>query len=100
MTARRSRPRLQSTRFVPVAAAAEEGAQSRKLHSQQCFVIDTPQVELAVTELGGHMTAVFYRDSGKRVAPYYISPWQDEPSSQMPAPVLIPLRGDFFCLPF
>ncbi len=46
------------------------------------------------------MTAVFYRDSGQPVAPYYVSPWQEEPSSQMPAPVLVPLRGDFFCLPF
>jgi hypothetical protein len=40
------------------------------------------------------------RDTAQPVQPYHISPWQDEPASQMPVPVLVPLRGDFFCLPF
>ena len=73
----------------------------RTIHAQPSFVVSTKQVELAVTELGGHMAPVtFFRDSDKPVRPYYISPWQDEAASVMPAPVLVPLRGDFFCMPF
>ena len=61
----------------------------------------TPQVELSITQLGGHMSPVtFYRDTDQPVQPYYISPWQDEPPVPMPVPVLVPLRGDFFCMPF
>jgi hypothetical protein len=82
-------------------ASAAEIAKVRTLHSQPSFVISTKQVELAVTEIGGHMAPVtFFRDSGQPVRPYYISPWQDEKPSKMPVPVLVPLRGDFFCLPF
>jgi len=83
------------------AASAAEIAKVRTVHSQPSFVISTKQVELAVTEIGGHMAPVtFFRDSRQPVRPYYISPWQDEKPSKMPVPVLVPLRGDFFCLPF
>jgi hypothetical protein len=73
----------------------------RTFHAQPCFVLATKEVELAITRTGGHMAPVtFFRDSEKPVKPYYVSPWQDEPPSAMPAPVLISLRGDFFCVPF
>jgi hypothetical protein len=63
-------------------------------------VIESDQVEIAVTELGGHMAPVtFYRKESSPVQPYYISPWQTE-KHQYPAPVLVSLRGDFFCMPF
>jgi hypothetical protein len=71
------------------------------IHGQPCFIVSTPQVELAITEFGGHLAPVtFFRDSTAPVQPYYVSPWQDEKPSEMPVPVLVPLRGDFFCLPF
>ncbi len=74
---------------------------TRTIHAQPSFVVSTKQVELAVTELGGHMAPVtFFRDSDKPVRPYYVSPWQDEKHATMPAPVLNALRGDFFCVPF
>src|SRR5262245_45101693 len=77
------------------AALAAETVKLRTINSQPSFVIGTRQVELAVTELGGHMSPVtFFRDSRRPVQPYYISPWQDEKPSKMPAPVLVPLRGD------
>jgi hypothetical protein len=41
----------------------------------------------------------FFRKSDRPVAPYYVSPWQGE-KHEYPVPVLAPLRGDFFCLPF
>lgn len=78
-----------------------DDANVRTIHAQPSYVVSTKQVELAVTELGGHMAPVtFFRDSDKPVRPYYVSPWQDEKPSAMPAPVLVPLRGDFFCMPF
>jgi len=91
---------------LSLIAAATEGfaadvAILRTFHAQPCFVIATKQLEVAVTRRGGHMAPVtFFRDDPQSVQPYYVSPWQDEPSSTMPAPVLVALRGDFFCLPF
>ena len=71
----------------------------KTIASQPSWVVRTSQMELAVTQLGGHMAPVtFYRDSVP-VQPYFISPWQGE-AAAMPAAVLTPLRGDFFCLPF
>ncbi len=84
---------------VAVSASAQR-ASSRTIAGQRCWVVATDQVELAITRTGGHMAPVtFFRDSDAPVAPYYISPWQEEKLSQ-PAPVLVSLRGDFFCMPF
>lgn len=70
-------------------------------HAQPSFPLANDQVQLTVTEIGGHMAPVkFFADSKSPVEPYYISPWQDEPKTEMPAPVLNSLRGDFFCMPF
>lgn len=83
------------------ATTAADATKQRTVHSQPSAILATKQVELAVTKLGGHMAPVtFFRDSAKPVQPYLISPWQDEKTTKMPAPVLVPLRGDFFCLPF
>jgi hypothetical protein len=41
----------------------------------------------------------FCRNTRRPVRPYYVSPWQGEKGKVEP-PVLVPLRGDFFCLPF
>lgn len=71
------------------------------LHHQPCYTIVSPEVRLCVTELGGHMAPVtFFHSDSQPIQPYHISPWQDEPATEMPAPVLVPLRGDFFCMPF
>jgi len=81
--------------------AEQEPPSLRTLLSQPSCVITTPQVELAVTLLGGHMAPVtFLRDTPHPVQPYHVSPWQAENPADLPAPVLVPLRGDFFCLPF
>ena len=92
--------------FIPLILATvttcdAEDAKLGTIHNQPSFIVSTKQVELAVTEFGGHMAPVtFFRDSDNPVQPYYISPWQDEKGPAMPVPVLVPLRGDFFCLPF
>ncbi|MBS0263741.1 MAG: hypothetical protein JSS02_17500 [Planctomycetes bacterium] len=78
-----------------------DDAKQATIRSQPSFVISTDQVEAAVTEIGGHLAPVtFYRKTEKPVLPYYISPWQDEKPAEIPAPVMVPLRGDFFCMPF
>lgn len=84
---------------APTPAAGPPPRQT--ILSQPSCVMATPQVELAVTLLGGHMAPVtFLRDTPHPVQPYHVSPWQEEPVEDLPAPVLVPLRGDFFCLPF
>ena len=72
----------------------------RTIADQPSWVIRSEDVELAVTQLGGHMAPVtFYRRGRECVQPYYISPWQGE-RLKLDVPVLVPLRGDFFCMPF
>jgi hypothetical protein len=67
---------------------------------QPSWILRNDTTELALTCFGGHMAPVtFFRDSAKPVQPYYINPWHGE-GRKLPAPVLKPLRGDFFCLPF
>jgi hypothetical protein len=72
----------------------------RTIASQPCWVLRGKDVELAVTKLGAHMAPVtFYRRDRGGIRPYYVSPWQDE-GQKIAEPVLVPLRGDFFCMPF
>jgi hypothetical protein len=82
------------------APFAVSDADLRTLHGQPCWGLRHGGVELAVTQLGGHMADVRFRGEGGRlISPYYVSPWQEE-GRPLPAPVLVPLRGEFFCLPF
>lgn len=67
---------------------------------QPCWILRSDKVEVAVTQLGGHMApVVFERQSSRPISPYYVSPWQEERRT-LDVPVLKPLRGDFFCMPF
>lgn len=70
-------------------------------NSQAGWRIRTDKIDLFITRNGGHMAPVsFCIDTDAPVQPYYISPWQNEGLSDLPDPVLVPLRGDFFCMPF
>lgn len=74
---------------------------SKEIHGQSSFVLENDVVSLAITKQGGHMApVVFGAANEQQIRPYYVSPWQEEDRSDMPAEVLVPLRGDFFCLPF
>ena len=87
--------------LVLMASAVAADAPSRSVHSQPRAILATKDVEVAVTTRGGHMAPVtFFRSSDRPVQPYSVSPWQDEAPLPMPAPVLVTLRGDFFCMPF
>jgi hypothetical protein len=75
-------------------------AVTKTISRQPSWIIRNYDVELAITQLGGHMAPVtFYRRDPSPVQPYYMSPWQGERLALDDA-VLRPLRGDFFCLPF
>jgi hypothetical protein len=97
---------LMYAHLLPSGAAGADAASKaepslRTFHAQPSFVLSTREVEVAVTQTGGHTAPVtFLRDTAQPIQPYHISPWQTEPATQMPVPVLVPLRGDFFCLPF
>ena len=70
-------------------------------NAQSGWRILSDKVELFITENGGHMAPVqFDADTDKPIQPYYISPWQNEKLTDLGDPVLVPLRGDFFCMPF
>ena len=74
----------------------------KTIASQPSWVIRNDSVELAITQLGGHLAPVtFFSGSGKEIQPYWIAPWANE-KKKFPAEaaVLKPLRGDFFCMPF
>ena len=87
--------------MIRVGLADDVPPTEQRIHSQPSWTLASNDVELAVTRLGGHMAPVtFDRRSAQPIQPYYISPWQDEPHDYLPAAVLVPLRGDFFCLPF
>ena len=70
-------------------------------NGQRGWRVTSGNVDMFVTENGGHMAPVrFCTDTNSPVQPYYISPWQNEGMKDLPDPVLVPLRGDFFCMPF
>lgn len=72
----------------------------KKVDGQVSYIFGDNQTEIALTKLGGHMAPVtFFKNSKSPITPYYISPWQNENLS-IDEPVLRPLRGDFFCMPF
>lgn len=68
--------------------------------SLDSWIVQTDEVELAVSRLGGMMAPVtFFRNSKESVQPYFVNPWHAE-GLAIDEPVLVPLRGDFFCMPF
>ena len=70
-------------------------------NSQDGWRLKTDAVDLFITANGGQMAPVeFCTDTGPPIQPYYISPWQNDNLADLPDPVLVPLRGDFFCMPF
>jgi hypothetical protein len=73
---------------------------TENIASEPSWVIENNEVQVALTIRGGHMAPVtFFRNSAEPVRPYYINPWNSERIPHL-EPVLVPLRGDFFCMPF
>ena len=65
------------------------------------WTIANDSVDFFLTCQGGHTApVVFSFQDGKKVDPYFVSHWQESNIDLSAAPILEPLRGDFFCLPF
>jgi len=79
---------------------SEKAFAIKTVHFQPSWTLRSCTVELAVTQIGGHMAPVqFYRNTAAPIQPYYINPWGGK-WRQISDPVVRPLRGDFFCMPF
>jgi len=68
---------------------------------QPSWHIASSEVEVCVTELGGHVAPVTFDREGGRFAPMAVAPWAEDPVDDAALPACMrSLRGDFFCLPF
>lgn len=73
----------------------------KNVFGQDSLLIQTAEISVAVTLLGGHLAPVtFFRNTKAPVQPYRVFPWWNERIKMNNSPVLVPLRGDFFCMPF
>ena len=71
----------------------------RKL-DQLSWSLQNSTNQLYVTSMGGHLAPVIFdQGSSQPIEPYFVNPWHAE-ELELDEPVLVPLRGDFFCLPF
>ena len=72
-----------------------------RIRGQESFVLRSRQVELALTRLGGHLAPVtFFPKDPRPIQPYAIAPWAEESLPADTPPLVIVLRGDFFCSAF
>lgn len=68
---------------------------------ERSWKIKSSTVAASISIRGGMMAPVrFSLPDGRIVEPYYVSPWWNEHREMIEPAVLVPLRGDFFCLPF
>ncbi|MEZ4701357.1 MAG: hypothetical protein R2834_13555 [Rhodothermales bacterium] len=68
---------------------------------QPSWRLATPEVELALTQQGGHLGPARFQFGDRAISPFHVAPWWDEPATREALPpMLATLRGDFFCLPF
>jgi hypothetical protein len=72
---------------------------TQTLHGEPSFHLATPELELHLTQRGGHMAPVTFHLPEGDVAPYSLSPWLPAEHPDQPT-LLAVLRGDFFCFPF
>jgi len=72
----------------------------RVVEGQRSWRLASTEVEAFVTEVGGHLGPVTFERKGRKLRPYSVAPWADEPTDPGMPPIIRVLRGDFFCLPF
>ena len=75
-------------------------AEERIVCGQASWRLASPQVEAFVTETGGHLGPVTFDRNGRKLQPYSVAPWAEEPIDPSTPAILKVLRGDFFCMPF
>jgi hypothetical protein len=72
----------------------------RTVLGQPSWELKGSHVRACLTRLGGHLGPVEFRLGRKVVAPFSVAPWAGEKLPPGLPPLLIALRGDFFCAPF
>ena len=70
------------------------------IHGQPSWRLASSSAEAFVTELGGHLGPVTFDRKGRKLQPYSVAPWAEEPADPFLPRIIKVLRGDFFCLPF
>lgn len=70
------------------------------VHGQPSWRLTSSNVEVFVTELGGHVAPITFDREGGRFAPMSVAPWAQEPIDPALPACVRTLRGDFFCMPF
>ena len=70
------------------------------IHGEPSWTFASDCVEASLTRVGGHLAPVTFRTARGAIQPFAIAPWAGEKLVPGTAPVLRPLRGDFFCAPF
>lgn len=71
------------------------------IHGQDSFLLQTRDVELAVTRTGAMLGPVtFFPKSEAPIRPYAVAPWAEETLDPDTPPMLRALRGDWFCSAF
>ena len=75
---------------------------SEIIKGQKSWVLENKNIKLCLAEQGGQMApAAFMKDTKRPIEPYYINPWAEEDVDLSDEPdVLVPLRGNFFCMPY
>lgn len=72
----------------------------RTVMGQPSWRLASKDIEVFVTQTGGHMGPVTFDRDGRCLQPLAVAPWAGEEVDPGLPPVLKVLRGDFFCLPF
>ncbi len=69
------------------------------IHGEDSFHLATPEVDLFLTDRGGHLAPVVFHLPTGDASPFALAPWVPAEYPELP-PLLSVLRGDFLCLPF
>lgn len=70
-----------------------------KHFGQLCWTLENGGKKVYVTIQGGNLTCDF-PVGDRRINPFYVFPWWNEPQSLTLDPLSQVMRGDFFCFPF
>ncbi|HVM49705.1 MAG TPA: hypothetical protein VMU04_16885 [Candidatus Acidoferrum sp.] len=73
---------------------------TRVIRGQPSWRFASADVEAWVTRMGGQLGPVTFDRRRRRIQPYSVAPWAEEPVDRSLPPIIRALRGDFFCLPF
>ena len=98
---------MKQTSSATFASRFASDSEQRCMTTRTTMVLGQPSwrlassdVEIFVTELGGHVAPVTFDLGGRSFAPMAVAPWaQESLAPALPACVRA-LRGDFFCMPF